>query len=482
MSSSYLRHQIFGRSRVILVLTCGWFALAPHALRAQAPAEGYLTNRLRLDEIIRRVISYNESVQVKMLDFEISQKTYQGEKGIFEPQVVSSIDHVDSQRPNNTQQRLSLSFLSSTPQLNERNTIYNGGVEFLTPTGAKIHTGIVLRDLRNNLQISGLEEYETFVGANITQPLLKNFGPNATLARIRLAAIANDIAFQEYRRQMMLILSQAEASYWDLYLTLEQVRVSQESVALAERIFKDNRSRAEVGRSSELEVLQAEAGLALRKSRQMEARYKVYESANRLASLYSDQLIVTNTDAILLDPPVIRPVAVAFYADYQQAFMTNPDYLIRQKQVDQENLRIKYTRNQRLPQVDLKASYGLNGLGTSPGDSWDDIDSHEFPAWSLGVEMRIPMLGGKREKNDYEAAKLSKKRALFNLKEAEIQIGNSLNSAIHKVQTYRENVQNYQSVVEFHEKLLQSQLARLEVGSIDSRTVLETEEKLFEAK
>ena len=43
------------------------------------------------------------------------------------------------------------------------------------------------------------------------------------------------------------------------------------------------------------------------------------------------------------------------------------------KKVRQEELRVAYAKNQRLPQLDLKASYGLNGLGSTPGESWDDV-------------------------------------------------------------------------------------------------------------
>ena len=53
---------------------------------------------------------------------------------------------------------------------------------------------------------------------------------------------------------------------------------------------------------------------------------------------------------------------------------------------------------------------------------------------------------------------------------------------MHKTRSYLDNVQSYDSVVEFHQQLLASQLDRLKVGRLDSRTVLETEEKLFEAK
>ena len=57
-----------------------------------------------------------------------------------------------------------------------------------------------------------------------------------TLANLRLTALESDIAFQEYRRQLMLTLSQAESAYWNLYYAQEQLRFFKESISVAESI------------------------------------------------------------------------------------------------------------------------------------------------------------------------------------------------------------------------------------------------------
>ena len=67
------------------------------------------------------VLAHNESVQVRILEAEIGRRTLASEKGIFEPQVTASVEHVDSVRPNNSQQIASLGF-SAQPFLTERNT------------------------------------------------------------------------------------------------------------------------------------------------------------------------------------------------------------------------------------------------------------------------------------------------------------------------------------------------------------------------
>ena len=114
------------------------------------------------------------------------------------------------------------------------------------------------------------------------------------------------------------------------------------------------------------------------------------------------------------------------------AYERNPDLLIRRTQVSQEELRVTYARNQRLPQLNLKGSYGFNGLGGSPGESHDRIGDSEFPAWSVGLEMRIPVTVGIKEKREWEAAKVTKTRALLALREVEVQIANSLKAALHQ--------------------------------------------------
>lgn len=394
------------------LLVCVCFLAQLGIRTANGAASTNSSTDLTLRELLRRVIIHNESVQMKMLEAEISKKSQQAETGIFEPQVVGSFERVDSRRPNNTQQLLSLGF-SGARQLNERNSLYSGGLEFLVPSGAKIQTGYTLRELDNNLQQIKGNEFETFIGASVVQPLLKNFGPATTMVRIRLAALASDVAFEEYRRQLMLVLAQAEAAYWDLHLSQEQDRISRESVDLASKILTDNKVRSEVGKSSELEVLQAQAGLSLRQSRQNEAFLKVFEGANRVANFFSDASTKSSVSVRTTDKPDLAEVSPSLFDNFKVAYDRNPDYLIRKKQVSQEDLRIAYARNQRLPQFDLKGSYGFNGLGQSPGESHDNIGAADFPAWSVGVEMRVPLTGGIKEKREWEAAKLSKTRALL---------------------------------------------------------------------
>jgi outer membrane protein TolC len=321
-----------------VAVLAGFSLAAAPLIKAQEPV------LLTLPEMVQMVMDHNESVQVRILEAEIGRRTLASEKGIFEPQVTGSVERVDSVRPNNAQQIASLG-LAAQPFLNERNTLYNAGIEFLTPIGTKLRTGLTVRELHNNIQQQG-REMETFLGATITQPLLKNFGQDATLARIRLAAVASDIAFEEYRKQLMIVISQAESAYWDLYLMQEQQDISAQSIDVAERVLKDAEARKEVGKGAQVDVLQAAAAVSQRRAKYAESRHRVIESVSRMTSYYLDAIVLTNAIVRAIDRPEMLPVSVDQFANAQDAFASNPDYLIRQHRLKQDEVRLKYAKNQ----------------------------------------------------------------------------------------------------------------------------------------
>ena len=460
--------------------------LAPTVNTSAASFQSGVTNALPLRDFVQLVLQRNETIQIRILELAITKKRLGAERGIFEPELVASYDRVENKRQNTAEQRRSTGVLI----FDEENNIYNGGLEALIPTGAKIRLGYTLRDLRNNLQEPPIgtivtntprSEYQTFAGISLTQPLLKNAWFPATLANIRLAAVASEIAYQEYRRQMMTIISTAEAAYWNLYMAQEQVRFFHDSVALAEVLVADNREKFKTGRGSELEVLEAESGLALRRSKLAEAEQKYFETTAQLLGFLSESAS-KNTWIAATEEPTASQDPATLSESGMLAFELNPDYLTQLKKVDQEDIRLRYARNQRLPQLDFRGSFGLNGLGPTIGDSWEQAQSEDFPSFSAGVELRIPLGGGIKSRNELQAAKLGKQQAIVALTDLQTQILNAIENSIRKINYARTSIQNYQTVVNFNRNLLESERGRLEVGRVDSRRVLEADANLFEAR
>lgn len=482
-----------GPLTAVTVWLSGWtlvWVLVNRAPAGQGPAQAQTGPdtvwELTLTNYLRTVLEANETLQARWLESVAAWRRARAERGAFEPELFASVQRQINERLNTVEQQRS----TLTSVFSERNNIYQGGLEGLLPSGARVRVGYTLRDLKNNLQSQPLflfrgatnGEFVTFVGVSVTQPLLKDAGPAATLAALRIAALESDIAFHEYRRQLMITLAQAEDAYWNLYLAQEQVRFFEESLATAEKLLEDNRKRFEAGRGSELEILEAEAGVALRRAKLEEALQKREEAAARVLAFCSRTLSESRTRVVAVDTPPPEAAEPDSFALWQAAWQRNPDYQIQRFKVMQEANRVGYQRNQRLPELNLVGSYGWNGLGETPGDSWAVVEDGGFPSWTLGLELRFPVGGGIKQRNQFRAARLQYEAAELALRELERQIANALEVARQKLRATRAGIEGYEALVRFNRTLLESALARLEVGKLDSRKVLEIEQDLLEAR
>ncbi|MGO9478585.1 MAG: TolC family protein [Limisphaerales bacterium] len=462
-------------------------------LRAEVAGNESPIVELKLTDYLQQVLQNNESIQAQMLEAEVNRRKARGEYGIFEPDLEASIMRVSNQRTNNVQQQAAQSGQS---YFSERNTIYDGGLETLVPTGGKIRLGATLSDLGNNVNPYGniftatnvwIQQYQTFVGATITQPLLKNGGFTTTLAAIRLAALESDIAFQQYRRQLMTVIFQAEGTYWNLYFAQEQIRFFDDSVAVAQTVLDDSRGKLQAGQGAELDVMEAQSALALRNTKRNDALQNYFDALGHLQMLTGRppmpyQMGSGNPTIRAADTPGETNAPLSYADSFEKAFSLNPDYLIQNEKMNQELVRLGFARNQMLPELNLKAGYGFNGLGVTPADAWNVAASQDFPSWSVGLELTVPLGGNIKGRNFFSAAKLSLQEAYLNLKGAQTEIANGLSVSIQKAQAWQQSIQSYKTVVHYNEELLKTELERLRAGTVDPQKVLEIEAALLDSR
>jgi outer membrane protein TolC len=467
----------------LLALLC---CLPMPALCGESTVESGQRWELRLSDYLGMVIQGNERVQAQLLATEAARRRSLGEKGIFEPEFTGSAQRVDNRRQNTVEQERTL---NGVPILDERNKLYDAGVESLIPTGAKIRLGYTLSNLNNNLPPFGVpgpntprtNQWQSFTGFTVSQPLLKNAGPSFTMAGIRLAALNSESAFQEYRRELMVALAQAETAYWNLYFAQEQLKFLDDSILLAESILNDSRERLKAGKGAELDVQEAESGVALRRTKRNEALQRAADATGQLLvqagiSPRGRVILVRVTDVPSGGTPRSHGES------WRIVIESNPDYVIQKRKVDEAMLRYGVARNQHLPELNLRGSYGLNGLGNSPSDASSEIGSGGFPSWTVGVEFRVPLGGGIRTGAEVSAAQLAIDQTLLQLRGLETQLGNAISTSIGKQKTSTASADDYRTMIQFNDNLLKTQQERLAVGKVDAQRVLETEAGLFEVK
>lgn len=438
--------------------------------------------KLGLQDFIRLVQERNERIKSRQLEWLVSREAIRREEAIFEMELVTSYQYEMNRRRNTAQETLSRQFMEIYKEVNNH---FNIGIEGLITTGGRVRLAYSMKDVSNSVNTEVFNfghEFPTFIGLSYTQPLLKNRGRKVTTANIRAAEADSDIAFQEYRQQTMLIVANAAATYWTLLSAQEKYKARLESIRLAEKILKDNRERAREGKIAESEVLEAEAGLALRRSLASAARQALNSAMNNASVFISYSADGKESRIAATDRLEIIGIELEFSKSIQKTFKLRPEYLTSLIKIDKEDIRLAFAKNQRYPQLDLNLSYGLNGLHNNSGASFvEALVDRKFESWSVGVELRIPLGGGQKSKSELIAAKQRKKQALLELKAVEVAVTNAVDTAISYVMSAAEQTRHYTKIVDLNNRLLEVELARLDAGRSNSRLVLEKEENLNKA-
>ena len=459
----------------------GWVTVfLSFCLQQQTSGQGVVTNQLSFDEVVVTAILNNLSIKDQQLEWQISKWGLQREAYSFEPALTLSARRIENQRENSVEE--SLSQLSSF--FEERNWAYSSAIEGVLPAGTRYNLGYNLSELSNNLtnfsnSVEFAPEFSSFLGVNLTQPLLQGAGRDAVLARFRLAAAQSDNDLHVLRKQVMTVVAVAGAAYWELVMAGEQLKIRKESVAIARKILADNIAREVGGKMSELDVLQARAGVALRETRENSARQAWVEAMNNLKRVFAD----SSTEHIEpADEPRISSRPLNYAESMEVAVRFNPDYLVALNAIEEENIRLQYAESQDWPQLDLEGSYGYNGLGSDVNDSWQDVVDSNYPSWTVGLVMRVGLGGGGASNAELEAARLRRRQALVRLKSSEVDVASNISTAIARVHALKENAKKYRVVTAYNEDLLEAELNILAQGKSDARKVLQVEEDLNESK
>ena len=461
------------------IALCLWYG----AMMGQEPSR-----ELPLDTYLKEVLDSNDRIQIAVIQTEIGLRRRDAEATLYHPELVINGQYQDIARPNTAQQERSLSGLA---EFDQQSQLYSGGVESMIPGGGRVRLGYSVNRLKNNLQgtssIFGTarppgSEHVTFTGVSLVQPLLKNAW-GAELTPLRVAAQESFIAFQGYRRELMRVITQAETLYWDLYYSQQRADFLQESVATTGKLLADIKVKQTVGSASSLEVLEVESALAQRHAQLLDAQQAVIANMNRLLSLSVSDRRSNEQQVVAVDSPNLSPIGdYSYHAAQNNARKWNPDLSAQSREIIKQRIRLKYAKNQRHPELNLTSDYGLNGLGSSPGASFDDVSNGDFATWSVGIELRVPLDGGIRSKKQLQAVALEVRQAELALESLETEVSTGISAALHNMKSTYSSVGNHDKVVEFYTNLLNTQLERLEVGTVDNQQVLETEEDLLEAK
>lgn len=444
--------------------------------------QSHFIKEMSLKEVMEKAIFYNPNVEKARLEWLASCQTSQASWGIYEPKLAGSYKRNDLKRENTTLESLQQ---AGNTQFSEKSDEYNLSIDGKSLSGANYNLGYSQTDSKNNLTI--FDESKAFAGVTVSQPLLKGAWFGAPWADVKINKTDRLIAFHDYRAKVMKTVYETESAYWNLAFMEEKHRIAIESVEIAKKLVRDGKERFRIGLMSQLDLDEAEAGLAIRLSNKADQMQELIEAVNRIKLLLSNNHISEDTWIQTITPLFIAAeqadeINKSNNVTPYEALKIQPDYLVRQYQLNRERISLNYEKNKKLPELNFNGSLGYNGFGRKASEAWRKITEKKQPTWSLGAKIEIPLFMGIQERNTLEASKLKKQMAEENLKAAEYEIISSVRSLRQRMEALRERITNAEKVINYRKRLLDAEFLRLQAGKSNVRIIYDAEEKLNEAK
>ena len=214
------------------------------------------------------------------------------------------------------------------------------------------------------------------VSLQVSQNVLQGFGLAVNSRAIKVARNNRKVSDLVFRQQVIATVSNVVSLYWDLVSLDQNLKVKQQAVQLNEKLYEDNKKRAELGAIAPLDIVQAEAELTAAQGDVTTAETQVLQQEMILKSVLSkngvdslaviDARVVPTENIQLPEREPARPVQDLV----AEAFADRPEVEQSRLSIENSRINIKGTRSALLPTLSVYGvlqNHGLAGaLNTIP--------------------------------------------------------------------------------------------------------------------
>ncbi|MBI2569596.1 MAG: TolC family protein [Candidatus Schekmanbacteria bacterium] len=439
-------------------------------------------------------LSRNLDLRVQRYDVAIADDSAAAAFGIFDP----AFSLVNRQSRSDSATSTSLAGASV---LETKTQDYSLGVTQLLPIGTALSVGATMTRTENNSFFYSVNpSYAAGLSASLVQPLLKGFGTAPTRAGIIVAKNTRQQSSAAFALKVVSTLQLLEHTYWDLIAAREAMQVKEQSRDLARKLRDQTAERIRVGAAAKIDIVQSEAGVAVREQELIAARNVAASREDELKRILGfaspEEWAATIRISETLETTEVHPELNAAIAT---AMNQRPEIHQQLLAVETLKLSAKVSRNARLPKLDLDAQYGWGGLGGDvkvydsetgevidvlPGgvnDAWRQIRDRDFPHWSVGLTLSVPILNrqaraGARQKQHELERGMAQMDALRQLITTEVR------AAVRALEDGAALLQAAKASLHLAERNLEAEQVKFANGLSTSFQVLEIQKALAEAQ
>jgi len=456
---------------------------APPAKKAALP-ESVRSPHNSIDQrkaIVLLSLINNQALVVERLTPEIARTWEPEAAAVFDPVLIGTLGKLYNKGERTNAAGRHFDFT-------EDSIVGEAGLTNFFPTGTTVTLGassaVVDRAVDRPVVPGNLEQViQTRVGLTVSQALLRGAGRAANLAVVRQARIDALASEYQLRGFVEMFVAEVEQAYWDCMLANLQIEILEKVVDVARaRLFR-TKQRIDAGTLSRTEQWAAEAGLARRQERLIDAQSDLKTAKLRLLRAMNPggdgfwkhefELPMppdVPNEFLEPDPGVYAEVAMRMRPDLNEARL----------RVSQGSLEVVRTRNGLLPQLDLFVTWGKSGYADSFSGSWHRLGGGGYDLL-FGVRAAVP-LGNVAARAQHKRAKLTRRQAEEALKNMEQLIQEDVRVAYIEVGRAEQQIAATEATLKRREATYDAEVERQAIGRSTMFQVIRAERNLLDSR
>ena len=460
---------------------------------------------LTLEDAVKRALENNLDIAVQR----IGQQTYDVDiasiRSVYSPTLSSIVSSSNSKNASTS----TISGGQTGATINNSTFLFNGGLTQDVPwAGGGFNLQLDnRRSETSNTTATINPQYNPTWSAAYNQPLLRDFKIDTTRQQLLVTRINQDISDIQLRQVTINTVANVRNAYWDFVFAVQSVETSKQSLALAEELYRNNQAKVEIGTMAPIDVVQAQAQVAAQRQQLVTA-----EGSQRTAEIALKRLIVSGTNDPLwmstIDPtdrPDFAPEPIDVVAAIQRALSARTDILRARKDLEANDVTLRYLQNQRLPQVDFQTRYASTGIGGNrlltagsdgngvnrgevigidPGGYLDALSTlfrNRLPTWSVGLNMTYN-IGTSSADASVARARIQQNQIEVQLRQIDLEVTSDVNNAAIQVQNTAESVQAAQAARDLAQQQLDAENSKFSVGMSTNFQVVQFQRDLSTAQ
>ncbi len=432
------------------------------------------TYELSLAEARAAALAGNLDIRVALVDPAIATEALREQEAAFEASFGLSAFYANTDTATASQLTdAQAETLSITPELTV--PLYTGGA-------ASVALPITRRETSSEFATLN-PSYTSDLEFSLSHPLLQGAGRRATTYAVRVASYNSQLSEARTKLAIITQLATVEIAYWRLYQVRRELDVRRQQLDLAQAQLDRARRRVDLGEAAEIEVIRAEAGVAERLEAIILAYNAILTAQRELKRLMNmGDLGVTDETTIV---PTTDPDPILFELDRSRllelAHVQRMELLQAELQLARDLTDIEFRENQALPQLGVTATYRINGLGGSLGDSLDTMAENEFEDWQLGLTGSMP-IGNQAALSRLRSSILMRLQRISSRDGQRQLVEQETMDAIERIRADWQRILAARQSVALTTRQLEAEQRQFEVGASTSTDVLDAAAQLADAQ